>query len=50
MPRDTRNIGLAFLLSIILVTSVAIAANLLFASPKVTSAACYQSYSLACVF
>ena len=49
MSKDTRNIGLAFLASIILTAGVALAADLLFAS-QVTQAACFQSYTLACIF
>jgi len=48
MPRDTRNIGLAFLLSILLVAGVAMAGNLLF-SPTEIAAACQQHYTVACL-
>ncbi|MDD4627905.1 MAG: hypothetical protein PHE68_00735 [Candidatus Peribacteraceae bacterium] len=49
MSKDTRNIGLAFLASIILTAGVALAADLLFAS-QVSETACFKSYTMACVF
>ncbi|ALM09828.1 MAG: hypothetical protein PeribacterA2_0444 [Candidatus Peribacter riflensis] len=49
MSHDTRSVGLALLLSLLLVTSVAVAANLFFAS-SVSQTACTQTYSLACAF
>lgn len=49
MSRDTRSVGLAFLLSVLLVMSVAVAANLLLA-PPVIQTACPSSYSLSCAF
>lgn len=48
MFHNLRSIGFAFLLSLILVSGVSVAANLLL-SADVAQSACYQSYSLACV-
>ena len=48
MSKDTRSIGLAFLFSLLMVTSVAVAANILFAT-EVAATACHQAYTLACV-
>lgn len=48
MSKDTRNVGLAFLASVLLIAGVALAADLLFAS-RVAQAACFQSYTLACI-
>ncbi len=49
MTKNTRSIGLAFLLSALLVSGVAVAANLLFAN-QIVQAACYKAYTLACIF
>ena len=49
MTKNTRSVGLAFLLSALLVSGVAVAANLLFAN-QIVQAACYKAYTLACIF
>jgi len=48
MSKDTRNIGLAFLASVLLIAGVALAADLLFAT-QVAETACFKAYTMACV-
>ncbi|MDO8469010.1 MAG: hypothetical protein Q7S29_04605 [Candidatus Peribacter sp.] len=51
MPRDTRNLGLAFLLSALIVVGVATACSLLFSpiGTTATASACQQHYTVACL-
>jgi len=48
MPKETRTIGLAFLLSLLIVAGVALASRSLFA-PKTSATACQQHYTVACL-
>ncbi|MDD5103347.1 MAG: hypothetical protein PHX93_03020 [Candidatus Peribacteraceae bacterium] len=52
MPRDTRSVGLALLLSMLIVTGVSTAFSLLFSPVKTaaTVSACRQHYTVACLF
>lgn len=52
MTKDTRSVGLAFLLSTLLVAGAATAAHLLAGSisPAMAQSVCHQAYTLACIF
>ena len=49
MSKDTRSIGLAFILAISLVSATAFALNLFFA-PVETVTACRNHYTVSCLF
>jgi len=50
MSKETRTIGLAFLLSILLVAGAAVALNLLVAPTEASGFSCHQHYTVSCLF